>query len=203
MNWVAMNNKRFNFDTPKNQADDTLQGTILIATERLEGTRFERSVVLLMQDDKKGTFGVALNKPANESVRMAWEKLTGDVSNDDQTIVSGGPLQGPVFALHCLPSLSDVEMPGGLYVAAQVEKMQQLIKQFESPYRIVVGIAGWQPGQLETELNSGFWYTMPMDVETIFDDPLWMWETCIHEYGRQQIADIVDSDIWPDDPSLN
>lgn len=197
-----MNEKRFQFTPSKNNIE-TLQGTILVSTDRLEGTRFERTVVLLMQDDKRGTFGVALNKPANESVRSAWEKLTGAESNDDQTIVAGGPLQGPVFALHCMPSLSDVEMPGGLYVAAQVEKMQQLIKQFDSPYRIVVGIAGWQPGQLESEFDSGFWYSMPLDIEMVFDDPQWMWETCIHEYGRQKIAEIIGTEHWPEDPSLN
>ena len=199
-----MDAKRFNYgSTDLSQNPGNLQGTLLVSTERLHGSNFEKAVVLLMQDDKRGTFGVALNKPAEPKVRNAWEKLTGSQSSDDQIVVSGGPLQGPVFALHQNPALSDVAMPGGLHVSAQIEKLQQLMLQFDDPYRIVVGVSGWKPGQLISEVNSGFWYLMPLDTEAIFDDPQWMWEICLHEYGRQQIADIVGEHNMPDDPDLN
>ena len=199
-----MDAKRFNYGSSEfPQNPNTLQGTLLVSTERLNGSKFEKSVVLLMQDDNRGTFGVALNKIADHQIRSAWEKLTGAEAGDQQVIVSGGPLQGPVFALHQIPSLSDVEMPGGLHVSAQVEKLQQLMMQFENPYRIVVGVSGWKPGQLVSEVNSGYWYVMNADMDTIFDDPKWMWEICLHEFGRQQIADIVGEDQIPDDPDLN
>ena len=199
-----MDAKRFNYGSSEfPHKSNTLQGTLLVSTERLHGSSFEKSVVLLMQDDKRGTFGVALNKLAEPQVRSAWEKLTGSETNDQHVIVSGGPLKGPVFALHQMPDLSDVEMPGGLHVSAQVEKLQQLMMQFENPYRIVVGVSGWKPGQLMTEVDSGYWYVMPADIETIFDDPKWMWEVCLHEYGRQQIADIVGEHNIPYDPDLN
>ncbi len=198
-----MNSNRFDFGAnvaPSNESNN--YGAFLVATEKLTGSKFERSVVLLMQDDQRGTFGVALNKPANESVRTAWKQLTG-ADTSDAPLVAGGPLQGPVFALHQLPSLSDVEMPGGLHVSAQVENIQQLVEQYESPYRIFVGIAGWQPGQLQDELESGLWYSLPLDVATVFDDPDWMWEMCVQEYGRLQIEEIIGQEIWLDDPSLN
>ncbi len=199
-----MDAKRFNYGSSEiSQKPNTLQGTLLVSTERLQGSRFEKAVVLLMQDDKRGTFGVALNKLAEPQVRTAWEKLTGAESDDERVVVSGGPLQGPVFALHQIPDLSDVAMPGGLHVSAQVDNLQQLMMQFENPYRIVVGVSGWKPGQLMNEVNAGYWYVMPVDVETIFDDPKWMWEVCLHEYGRQQIADIVGEQHIPEDPDLN
>ena len=203
-----MNSNRFNFNAdslgaqPLNPSD-SLRGQLLVSTERLNGTRFEKSVILLMQSDNRGTFGVALNKPANQEVRNAWTKLTGDPLDEEIRIVAGGPLQGPVFALHQNQHLSDVEMPGGLYVSAQVEKLQQLIDQYEDPFRIVVGVAGWKPGQLESELDSGLWYPLPLDIDTVFDDPDWMWDVCLHEYGRQQIEDIVGEDQMPDDPAMN
>lgn len=156
-----------------------------------------------MQDDEKGTFGVTINKTADDKVRQAWSKLTGGPVADEQSIVAGGPLQGPVFALHQDPTLCDVEMPGGLYVSAQVDKLQQLTNQFDNPYRIVIGIAGWKPGQVLNEVDSGYWYQMPLDVDTIFDDPEWMWDFCLQECGRRHIADIVGSDNIPFDPSLN
>ncbi len=188
------------FDLPESPS---LQGKLLVASPQLTDTRFERSVVLVMQHDQRGSFGVALNKPAGDKVKTAWEKLTGTENTDQRSIVSGGPLKGPVFAIHQLPSLGDAAMPGGLYVSAQVNKLQQLMSQIEKPYRIVVGIAGWQQGQLLAELESGCWYLLPADAETVFDDPEWMWETCLQECGRQQIADILGYDDFPDDPTNN
>lgn len=178
-------------------------GQLLVATEKNCNSRFERTVILLMQHDNRGSFGVALNKPAGPTIKQAWQKLTGADNVDDQIIVAGGPLKGPVFALHQIPDLSDAEMPGGLHVSAEINKLQQLMEQFENPYRIVVGVAGWKQGQLDAELASGNWYVMPMDAETVFDDPQWMWDYCLQECGRQQIADVLGNDLFPDDPSLN
>ncbi|MEM9413519.1 MAG: YqgE/AlgH family protein [Planctomycetota bacterium] len=201
-----MDTNRFNFgaDSSKLHSNPiSFCGQLLVSTERLNGTGFEKSVVLLMQDDQRGTFGVALNKPANQKVKNAWSKLTGSEVGDDFRIVAGGPLQGPVFALHQNENLGDVAMPGGLYISAQIEKVQQLVQQQDDPYRIFVGVSGWQPGQLESELNSGYWYSLPLDVETVFDDPEWMWDFCLQEFGRNQIEDIVGECNMPDDPAMN
>ena len=87
-----MDAKRFNYGSSEfPQNPNTLQGTLLVSTERLNGSKFEKAVVLLMQDDKRGTFGVALNKIADHQVRSAWEQLTGGQASDQQVIVSGGP----------------------------------------------------------------------------------------------------------------
>ena len=93
-------------------------------------------------------------------------------------------------------------MPGGIFVAAQVDKLNELAK-YEDPYRVVVGLAGWKNEQLKSELESGCWYIMQSDAETVFDDPEWMWECCIDECGRQQIANLIGGYNFPDDPSCN
>lgn len=193
-------NQRFSFSerSPKN----LLQGKLLVATPKLDATRFERSVILLMQHDKRGTFGVAINKPATDQVRSAWEHLTGSDPAEDQMIVAGGPLKGPVIALHQVPDLCDVAMPGGIFVAAQIEKLNELARH-EDPYRIVVGLAGWKNEQLKSELESGCWYMMQSDADTVFEDPEWMWDFCIDECGRHQIAELIGHNGFPDDPTMN
>ena len=179
-----------------------IQGKLLVATPKLDSTKFERSVILLMQHDDRGTFGVTINKPSTDRVKSAWENLTGAVPADDQLILAGGPLQGPVIALHQVPDLCDVAMPGGIFVAAQMEKLNELAK-YEDPYRIVVGLAGWKNGQLKSELESGCWYMMPSNADTVFEDPEWLWDFCLDECGRRQIADLIGHHGFPDDPSHN
>jgi putative transcriptional regulator len=180
-----------------------LAGKLLVATPKLAGTPFEQAVVLVMQHNQQGTFGVTLNRPADDSAVNAWQKLIGADADIDRNVVNGGPMNGPVFAIHESRSLSEMEMPGGIFVSAQVDKLRQLSSQFEHAYRIVLGVAGWQVGQLARELGDGYWYVMPADAEQIFDDPQWMWQRCIEQYGRTLLQDVVGIDGFPDDPSLN
>ena len=50
--------------------------------------------------------------------------------------------------------------------------------------RIVVGYAGWAPGQLEEEIAASAWLTMDVDAGLIFSvPPELMWETALRRLG--------------------
>jgi putative transcriptional regulator len=36
-------------------------------------------------------------------------------------------------------------------------------------FRLVLGCAGWAPGQLEAEISEGSWLPAPLDVDLLFD----------------------------------
>ena len=48
---------------------DSLQGHLLVASPHLPDPNFFRSVVLMIQHDEEGAFGVVLNRPTNNTVR--------------------------------------------------------------------------------------------------------------------------------------
>jgi len=88
----------------------------------------------------------------------------------------GGPLSGPVFAIHDTKSLAEGYTASGIYVAAQKESLEQLVRDKIGDYRLMIGHAGWTAGQLETEIDAGMWHILPASSDMIFG---------------------VDSDIWP------
>ena len=50
--------------------------------------------------------------------------------------------------------------------------------------RLLLGYAGWGPGQLEGELVQGAWLSAPVSSEVIFDVPRdGMWAHVLHELG--------------------
>jgi putative transcriptional regulator len=175
---------------------------LLIAAPALKGTVFHKTVVFVLQHNSEGTFGVVLNQPANEEIKCEWHKLIGTDASD-RFIVQGGPIGGPVFALHQEQKLAEMEMPGGVFVSAGSDKFQQLIDNDDSCYRIVFGVAGWQQGQLSDEIEEGLWYTLDGDAEQVFDDPTWMWEKSLRRYGQKLICDVIGIDRLPPSPLLN
>ncbi len=196
---------RFNSDSQSgSDHSNGLRGQLLVATPQLADDRFDRSVVLMIQHDQRGAFGVALNKPAAEEVKSAWYQLTGHRPNTAaENIFAGGPLNGPVLAIHRVPGIGDAEMAGGIQVSARLETVNQLLSRDDVDYRILIGLAGWNGGQLESELAAGRWYLLPLQAKLVFQNPDWMWPACLRECGRLQILALLGRDHIPDDPSLN
>ena len=166
-------------------------GSLLIATELLSETPFQQAVILILQSNKLGTIGVTLNQPANEESKSAWKKLTGQ-SLDERCLVSGGPINGPVFAIHQNQLLGEIEMPGGIFVTAQTNKFRELIDLNNTPYRIAFGIVGWKPGQLKSEVNHGYWYCIRnSSADQIFSDPDDLWSDAMKRHGKSILREIL------------
>ena len=176
-------------------------GSFLVATPNLSQTPFEKSVIFVLQHNREGTFGVVLNRPADSRIKTAWQQISG-IKFADQFIVNGGPIGGPVFAIHRDQSLGEMEIPGGIFVSSDREKFSELVDQ-HSEFRIVFGIAGWKAGQLADEINSGIWFQVDAHPGHVFDDPDRMWEEFIRHYGRQVFSHVLGIHDLPLRPWLN
>ncbi len=181
-----------------------LKGELLIATERLEASPFARTVVYILQDDPQGAFGVVLNRPADKKLRAAWSEASGiSLNEDDPHLLSGGPLGGPVFALHGQQQLGEIAVTEGIFLSATAESIDQLVQQHEEPYRICLGVVGWKPGQLHRELADAIWYHMPASPEIVFDASELLWEKSLLTFGREKLRDILSLGELPPNPERN
>ena len=51
-------------------------------------------------------------------------------------------------------------------------------------YLVALGYAGWEPGQLETELTENSWLTVEADPKVIFDTPIAeRWKVAVQMLG--------------------
>lgn len=183
----------------------SLRGKLLIATDELVGSGFERTVILVLQNDQQGTFGVVLNRPANDKIKQHWRKMSGSPEHVVSQLVQGGPMGGPVFAIHKYQDLGEMEIPGDIFISAKAESIEQLFDQNPDNYRIFMGIAGWKDDQLIDEIENGLWYVLDSDPEDIFDDSDWLWEKAMYRFGEESLCDLIGISIHelPLDPSLN
>ena len=164
---------------------DNFFGKILIASPKLEKTPFGRSVIFVLQDNEDATVGVVLNKPADDSVRRAWEGLVGHRC-DGGFLSIGGPLAGPVVAIHQLPEVGEIALPNGLYSSATENNLQFLANQEGIPLQVFFGLTGWQKGQLQQEISDGAWLESSIREEFFFceegDD---LWGQAINRYRNR------------------
>ena len=80
----------------------------------------------------------------------------------------GGPNSGPVVAIHQDHQQAEAETGDGIYVAAQKHHLENLVRDPQASYRLIVGHLSWKPEQLEHELAAGVWHQVPATSRTVF-----------------------------------
>lgn len=154
-----------------------LSGQLLVATKQIGDPRFARTVIYMVAHDESGAFGLIVNRVYGKGPLEKFLKgFDVDVNGVDGEIQLhyGGPVEpGTGFVLHT----ADYEGPGTRIVddrLAMTTEMSVLkaIAEGHGPKRALfaLGYAGWGPGQLESEIMRGDWFSAPADENLIFDD---------------------------------
>ncbi|XP_002974931.2 uncharacterized protein LOC9637727 [Selaginella moellendorffii] len=145
-------------------------GCVLIATDKLdELSIFERTVIILLSagssKGNEGPFGLILNRPLPHVLK--------DIRPQDQALAEafgesqvhfGGPLVSDLILLlqgaSARKGYQEV-VPGIFYSSAEgLDQAVSMIKDKASgaeDFRFFFGYAGWAIGQLEREVEDGYW----------------------------------------------
>ena len=182
---------------------ESLRAHLLVAVPQLPDSNFYKTVVLMIQHDEDGAFGVVLNRPSDVTIADIWEKVTDEPSERHDPINLGGPVQGPLLALHTVPECGESEVMSGIYVASNRDYLRQLVQQDKQPLRIFSGYSGWGGGQLEGELDAGGWLTIPAKTEFIFHSEEDLWKTVTESISGKILFNQLKIREAPNDPSLN
>lgn len=155
---------------------DGLTGKLLIAIPELGDPNFYRSVVLVMMHGEEGATGIILNRPSNATVSSVWDQISDLECECDDAVHVGGPVEGPLMALHTSLAAAERQILPGVFLTMQREHLNQLVAQDEHEFRIYSGYAGWSPGQLEAEIERGGWLLREAAFEHVFEaneEALW------------------------------
>ncbi|MEM8865965.1 MAG: YqgE/AlgH family protein [Planctomycetota bacterium] len=180
-----------------------LAGNLLVASRKLRDPNFMRTVVMLLEHNDDGALGVVLNRQADRTVSEVWDAIDAEPCDNHQDMNLGGPVPGPLIALHTAEDLADTRILPGLFMSMQRDNIDQLVRQEEHPFRLYTGNSGWGGGQLEAELKQGGWLTAPADADDVFADPGELWVDVTRRIGLSIVLPGVDPEEVPDDPTVN
>lgn len=179
------------------------KGHLLIAEPSIIGdSSFNRSVILLADHTEEGSIGFILNKPLEYT-------LTDLVPNTEAEfkVYNGGPVeQDNLYFIHKVPHLipESIEISLGIFWGGDFDSALSLInmgKISASDIRFFLGYSGWEPDQLEKELQTNSWVV----TENVYKKSLInknddaFWKEKMIELGE-------DYSIWsnaPENPSFN
>jgi len=182
---------------------ESLRGHVLIAAPRLADGNFFRSVVLIVQHNKEGAFGLVINRPSRNRVADIWNALGVEDCPVDAPLFIGGPCEGPIMALHNEPAHSEDEVLPGVHFCTHKEPLDELVSRGASPLKVIKDYSGWGPGQLEAEMEMGGWLTLPATSEIVFGDPDEVWTAVTRHVNADILTQGSRIKHVPKDASMN
>ena len=182
---------------------ESFEGHLLLASSRLLDPNFLKTVILLIQHGDQGALGLVVNRPTSKMVKELWREVGPARCQSEQPVHLGGPVSGPLMAVHTSTSLAEVEILPGVFFAAKKNNLDQLVRQEDHPFKVFIGHAGWGPGQLESELQQGAWLTTPATAEYIFHHGTDLWEEVSKCVGKSMLQSMLKIKHVPEDPSAN
>jgi putative transcriptional regulator len=175
---------------------ESLAGRLLVASPALVDPNFFRAVVLLLDHDEQGAFGVVLNRASEEAVDHhlpAWSLLV----SEPPVVFVGGPVE-PVMgiALSGGPERGQPAVVEGVKVVDLTTEPEVVM----APIRIFAGYAGWGASQLEVELAEDAWIVVAAESVDVFTSaPEDLWAAVLRRQGGR----LALLSTMPLDPTLN
>lgn len=155
-----------------------LTGKLLIAMPGMGDPRFMHSVVFLSSHSEEGTMGLIVNKPASG---VSLSDVLDQLSSETQAakhlgVHMGGPVEtGRGFVLHTdeyRSAMATLRVDGGFALTATLDVLEDIAEE-NGPEKalLMLGYAGWGPGQLEREIAQNGWLTAEASRALVFDLP--------------------------------
>jgi putative transcriptional regulator len=154
-----------------------LHGKLLIAMPGMPDSRFERSVIFMIQHADTGAMGLIINKPIPQlGFRDLMQKMDIAVTpaTSAKPVLFGGPVETDRgYVLHGPEHShrqSTIDLTPGIALTPTVD-MLRAIADGRGPeqWLLALGYAGWGAGQIESEIASNGWIHCDPDPGLVFD----------------------------------
>ncbi|MBL4693314.1 MAG: YqgE/AlgH family protein [Magnetovibrio sp.] len=156
-----------------------LVGHLLVAMPGMPDSRFDKAVVYVCAHSKDGAMGLVINQAMEDITLPELLKQLGVTPtpySDKISVQLGGPVeQGRGFVLHTPEYVHDSTMVVNdkMALTGTLDILQD-IALGEGPQQslLILGYAGWGPGQLDAEILENGWLTVEADPELVFEADL-------------------------------
>jgi putative transcriptional regulator len=181
----------------------SLRGHFLVAAPHQLDPNFVQAVVLVVEHADFGAIGVIVNCLKDWHKQTSRQRNTKPRRPKGPRRYFGGPVTGPLMAIHADELFSEIEVLPGVFFAGREKNVCALMRSREQPCKIFTGYAGWSPGQLEREIEDGIWRAVPATAPEIFAHGDDLWERLLRRAFVSALAGMCNIKHVPSDASLN
>ena len=181
---ALFNNVIGSAEGPKNYLKGKFYSSVknhfLIATEKMTDSRFSKTVIIMLESDENGAWGLAINKRLgtmpialliDPSLNTPEERE--ELFKFNIPIFWGGPVDPKeIFILHSneYKSKSTIKYEN-ISISQDYEILFDIAKN-QGPKKslVILGYSGWGKGQLEGEMERDHWILSDIDLDITFDE---------------------------------
>ncbi len=163
----------------------SLQSKCLLASPHMEDGNFYRSAVLVLRHTTEDALGVILNRPTDYSLKQVVSMVCEGECVHDGVLHCGGPVDGPLIAIHDCSELSAFDCFPGLYFSTDQSQLLQLFADESATFKLFDGFAGWGPGQLDREIEEGGWLISDISPEEALASNGDLWDDLTRRLGHE------------------
>jgi len=152
----------------------------LVATEKMTDDRFKKTVIVMLDNDEEGAWGLVINKPIGKVPLRFLVNTLQDQKNEKKELYSveipifwGGPVdEKQIYILHSKEYKNDTTKNYKGISITRDYKILFDIAENKGPqrYLIILGYSGWADGQLEGEMEVDHWILSELDSQIIFEE---------------------------------
>ena len=171
--------------SPFAAAQDTSKPILLVASPSLEGA-FSRTTLVAIPVQGKH-LGFILNRATDLKLSTLFPDHAPSARVAAPLYIGGPEMNEALFAVVPRdPGDKALLLFGGLYVTGKAESIDRIIEQTPNDARFFSGFVGWQPGELQGEIERGMWYVAEPEAGLVFSaDPNGMWEALVTRLDGQ------------------
>jgi putative transcriptional regulator len=153
-----------------------LVGRFLVAAPSMPDERFQKSVVFICKHDDEGALGIIVNNKVDDlPLGQVYKQLGIDVPvvTAETAVLFGGPVEPQRgLVLHSSDYKRDETLliDGGMALTASLEILKDMAGG-SGPKQawLALGHSGWEPGQLDREMQDNAWLVVDADSALVFD----------------------------------
>ncbi len=173
------------------------KGYILFAEPTIQhDLTFNRSVVLIAEQNDTGTVGFIINKKSNYSTQDLIPEF-----NIDFPIYNGGPVEKEnLYFIHKIPSLirNSIKIKDNIYWGGNFDLVVKLIndkKIKKNEIKFFLGYSGWEKEQLNNEIENKSWILAKNEnIEKLsFNETISVWKEKLEKIGGNYL-------VWSNSP---
>ena len=171
-------------ESPKNYLKGKFYSSVkdhfLIATEKMKDDRFEKTVIIMLESDENGAWGIVINRRLGTMPIALLIDPSLSTSEEREKLYKinvpvfwGGPVDiKEIFILHSAEYKSNTTQNYGNISISQDYNILFDIAENKGPEKslIIFGYSGWGSGQLEGEMERDHWILSDIDLNIIFDE---------------------------------
>ena len=170
-------------NSPKNYLKGKFYSSVknyfLIATKKMRDPRFKNTVIIMLENDEKGAWGIVINKPLTSIPLGSLIYKSRDATNKQKELYNvkipvywGGPVNvNKILIVHSEEYKNESTINFKNISISSDYNILFEIADNKGPKKnlVIVGISSWGEGQLEGEMEREGWTLSEINLNLIFE----------------------------------